>query len=658
MTVSGIQLTRARGQFGLRAGRLIRAAALAVCAGTSLGVAPAPGAPPTGETAALRTYQEAPVLAKLVAEGKLPPVARRLPDEPAIVQPLKAIGKYGGTWRKLGAAVSDLQLNLRIGYEPLLRWDQEGKNVIPGVAKSWEMKDDGRTFIFHLRKGMKWSDGQPFTSADFTFTAEYVLRNPDLSLIALTHIKSNNELPTVEAVDPHTVIFRFATPYGQFPRALAFQGMQRDLYLPSHYIRQHLPKFVTKAELDAKMKKAGFEHWSDYFAFITDQDKNPDLPTLAPFQIKVPPPSNRCLAVRNPYYWKVDPEGNQLPYIDEISFSMTFDPTVLNLKALNGETDFQLRKIDAGNFTLFKERGRQIGYRTLVSPSTNPMCVYVNQYSRNEKLRPILQDRRFRLALSHAINREELVDLIYTGLAEPSSGFTIPEDTYHIPGLEKANIEYDPEKAERLLDEVGLKRGPGGMRRLPDGTPFAEILHIYPSEEGMNPDLWQLVADYWREVGLQFAVKHEDLSQSFLQVTAGNSDFWTYTNAGLHWSIEGLWKAPLSLMSYMAPIHGSYYQSGGRLGVKPPPELQRLVDWYLEMRSTPDDARRSDLAGRILKQWAEECYVIGICRGPIVAIVSDRFQNVPDAISYDYRLKSPGYLSIEQFFIDEEAARK
>src|SRR5690606_4143496 len=112
--------------------------------------------------------------------------------------------------------------------------------------------------------------------------------------------------------------------------------------------------------------------------------------------------------------------------------------------------------------------------------------------------------------------------------AEPSSGFTIPEDTYFIEGLDKIHTEYDPEKANRLLDEVGLKRGPGGMRRMPDGEPFMQIMHVYPSEEGTNPDLWQLVADYWREVGLNFIPKHEDPTLSFLQVTAGNSDIWTY----------------------------------------------------------------------------------------------------------------------------------
>lgn len=604
-----------------------------------------------------RTYSEAPALAALVKAGKLPPVAQRVPDTPAVVQPLFEMGRYGGTWRLLGASVSDLQLNVRMGYEPLVRWDPTGRKVVPGVAESWEMHEGGKVFVFRLRKGMKWSDGHPFSSADFVFTSEEYLRDPNLSLIAISWLKSANELPVVEAPDPHTVVFRFKVPYGGFPQALAFQGQQRDIFLPRHYVIKHHHKYVPKAQMDAMVKSGGFRHWSDYFIFTIDLDKNPDLPTVAPFKIEIPYPAARCIAKRNPYYWKVDPEGKQLPYIDELAYTMAFDNTVLNLKAMNGEVDFQLRRIDAANFTLFREQGMQKGYRVLASPSTNPTCIYVNQYSRNEKLRPLLKDRRFRLALSHAIDRNELIELVYSGMAVPSSGFTVPEDVYHIPGLELVNTDFNTAKSNQLLDEIGMKRGPGGKRTMPDGTPFSEMLRIYPSEEGSNPDMWQLIVDYWRDIGLHFVPKHEDATLSFLQMTSGNSDFWTYSNAGLHWGIEGLWKAPLAIMSYMAPIHGAHYQTQGARGVPPPPELQRLLDWCLEMRATPDDQRRMELAHNILKQWAHECYVIGICRAPIVAIVSNRFKNVPDNVNYDYRIKSPGYLGIEQFWIDEGHAK-
>lgn len=651
-------------------------APLAAATSVSLGAAGAQStatavaAPRSTETASARYfvdepiklpahYQEAPELARLVEQGKLPPVKERLPEHPAVVEPVDQIGQYGGDFRKLASASTDVQMGFRLGYEPLVRWDRSGQNVIPGIAESWEMRDGGRTFVFHLRKGMKWSDGMPLTSADFVYGLEKVLKNPAFAAFALPWLRVDNELPRIEAPDESTVIYKFKGPYGNFPRAVASSGLQHDFFCPKHYLQQFDEDTADPAWLKKQIADAGFVTWVDFFMQRIDADRNPDLPTVNAFVVKVPYPNSRVVAERNPYYYKVDPQGNQLPYMDRMVTTIVFDQTVLNLKVLNGEVDFQMRKIDAANFTMFKEKGKELGYRTLWTPSTNPTCIYVNQYSRNEEIRGLLQDRRFRLALSHAINRPELVDLIYTGLAVPSSGFTVPDDPYYFDDLENANIEYDPPKSNALLDELGMKRRKAdNMRTLPSGRLFSEVLHIYPSEEGSNADLWQLVVDYWHEVGLHFVPKAEDGMLSFMQATTGNSDFWTYSSAGLHWEIDGVWKAPVSNMSYMAPLYGNYYKTNGREGVKPPPEMQQLVDWSLELRATPSEEERLELGRKLLQQWADQCYVIGICRPPVLAIVSNRLKNVPETINYDYRLKSPGHLNIEQFYIDEKAAAK
>ncbi len=607
-----------------------------------------------------RTLQEPPDLARLVSAGKLPPLKERLPDVPAVVAPVDKVGQYGGDMRKLASNVSDLQMNHRLGYEPLIRWGRDGVSLEPGVAKSWEMRDGGRTFEFKLREGMKWSDGHPFTSADFKFTFDYVLNYDGFSMNALPWMRANNELPVVETPDPLTVIYKFKVPYGNFIRGIAGSGLQQQLFGPRHYLEKFHEALVPKDELEKMVSEAGFVTWMDYFLQRMDLSRNPDLPTVAAWKITIAPPASQCVAERNPYYWKVDTAGNQLPYIDRIITNMVFDRTILNLKALNGGVDFQIRNIDAGNFTLFKERGDQLGYETLVTPSTNPICVYINQYSRNEKLRPILQDPRFRKALSHAINRDELVELVYSGLAKPSSAISMPIDEFFLPGIDTANTEYNPELSNRILDEMGLKRRKtDGLRTFPDGTLFSSVMHIYPSEEGSNSDLWQLVVDYWREVGLHFAPKQEDQNLSFLQVTNGNADFFCYSSAALHWAVDGVWKVPISKMSYMAPLYGNYYATNGKEGVKPSAEMQQLVDWYEALRATPDEKERLQFGRSILKQWAEQCYVIGICQSPVVTIVSERLKNVPDEINYDYRLKSPGHCNLEQFYIDEgEVAAK
>lgn len=603
-------------------------------------------------------YQEAPFLATRVAAGDLPPVEQRLPDQPVVVQPIKEIGRYGGTWRGLARRVGDMGLNSRLGYEALLRWDPTGSRIIPGVAENWEVNTDATEFTFHLRKGMKWSDGHPFTSEDFAFTHEHLERNTTLTVTPTRWKVSGGRLMELDAPDPHTVVMRFAKPYGSFPRMLAFRGSQLTLFSPKHYLKQFHPAFTDPREVDRQARGLGFVSWAALLTDMRNLDKNPELPSINPFVCAIPFPAPRCLAVRNPYYWKVDPKGNQLPYIDQIAYASVFDNNVLNLKAMNGEADFQTLYIDAGNYVLFMTARDQAPdplhrYRVHVENSTNIIAIYLNQHSRNEVMRPILQDRRFRIALSVAINRAELNELCFFGLAQPSNGVTTPYDRYYTDGIDQLHTQYDPALANRLLDEAGFQRGRDGMRRLPNGEPFRQVLHVFPSETGDSMDIWMLVAEYWREVGLHFIVKFEDGTLSALQARSGNSDFWAYASGGINWDLDGLWYAPLAQNSYYAPLYGRYFESGGKAGVKPPPEHQRLVEWYHQMRSTLDDQVRIEIGRQVMRQWAEQCYVIGIGRKPELFIISNRFRNVPDQIILDYTLMTPGYLGIEQFWLDE-----
>jgi len=596
------------------------------------------------------------MLAELVRQGKLPPVEERLPDNPPVVEPVKRIGKYGGTWRRLAILPTDSLMLTRLGYEPLVRWDRSGRRVVPGIAESWEVKDGGRTYIFHLRKGMKWSDGHPFTSEDILFWYQDVILNKDLTPVRplwLSPLKGDFE---VLAPDPLTVIFRFENPYGTFPEALAFLG--RHVCQPKHYLMQFHINYVDGKELERKARAMGLDLWHQLYLRKADPHDNPDLPTIRPWKIKVGPPATRYIAERNPYYWKVDPEGNQLPYIDRIAFTVVQNGEVLNLKAMSGEVDMQARYIDTSKYTLFMDpdNRRNGKYRVLVDPGDGSVCVYLNQYSKDPELRPILQDRRFRIALSVAINREELIELVYGGpLAVPSRAVSGPDDPFYLPEFGERYIQYDPTLANQLLDEVGLRRGPDGVRRMPSGKPFRQILHCYPSESGTGMDIWQVVADYWREVGLDFVLKTDARTLSVLRVRNGNSDFWAYGTASIHWIVDPVWYVPVQDGAYFAPLYARYFATDGRAGVKPSPEFQRLIDWYLELVTVVgDDARRLRLGQNILRQWSEECYTIGIVREMQLTIVSNRFKNVPEHIIHSYRLLTPGYIGVEQFYIDDE----
>ena len=191
------------------------------------------------------------------------------------------------------------------------------------------------------------------------------------------------------------------------------------------------------------------------------------------------------------------------------------------------------------------------------------------------------------------------------------------------------------------------------MRRLPDGTPFRQILYLYPSVTGVSDKMWILVTEYWREVGLAFVVKLVDATLGTMQVRNGDTNFWVYQSGGLHWELDGLWRAPIGPWSYYAPLYGRYVYYQGKTGVKPPPEHQQLVDWYHQMRATPSRDERVDIGRKVQQHWARKCYLIGICRKPELFIISERLRNVPDQIIQDYRLMTPGYLGIEQFYFED-----
>jgi len=606
-----------------------------------------------GASGAALAYQEAPMLAERVAAGTLPPVEERLPGDPVVVQPIESIGRYGGSWRRLTLGGRDVQLDSRMGYEPLVRWDRSGKKVAPGLAESWEIQDGGRTYVFHLRRGLKWSDGHPLTSEDFLFYFQDVLGDKELAPVIPRWLTVDGTPVAVTARDPYTVEFRFAGPYGIFLEMLAYTSY---VHMPKHYLRQFIPRYADQAALDKRVKERGFDHWYQLFWRVANQNENPGLPTWRPFKIVIPPPANRIVAERNPYYWKVDPAGNQLPYIDRVVYRNVQNNEIVTIKAMAGEVDFQARRIDPTNYPLFMENRERGGYRVQRDLGPDTIVLYINQYSKDPVLRSVLQDRRFRIALSLAIDRDELIDLLYTGMAVPSRGVASEYDPFYLPEFDRKYMEHDPERANALLDEAGLKRAPGGMRRLPNGEAFRQTLHVYPTESGTSTDLWQLVADYFRDIGLDFVVELDAVTLSVMQIGNGNSDFWAYQLPGMHWVTNPRWYVPWVSTSYYAPLYGRYVASKGKdkQGVKPPPEHQRLVDWYVALCSATDEAGKLELGRNILRQWAEECYTIGICRQELLTIVANNFRNVPDTIIHAWQVYTPGYIGIEQFYFAEE----
>ncbi|MCH8291996.1 ABC transporter substrate-binding protein [Candidatus Poribacteria bacterium] len=426
-----------------------------------------------------RDFHEAPMLHQRVQSKELPPVGERLPENPLVVIPPDQMGPYGGTWTRFATGPSDIGIyKARLSYDGLVRWGPMGTKILPNLAARWEIEDEGRMYTFWLRRGVHWSDGHPFSVDDILFWYEYVLKNPDLTPTIPRQFQRDGEPMQVEKVDDYTVRFRFKTPYGLFLKVLASGRGYQVVDYPAHYLKQYHPDFVSQQRLEEMAKKAQFDFWYQLFEDRFEW-RNRDTPRLWPWLVKKPPPAQPTIFERNPYYWKVDPEGNQLPYIDYMTFEI-FDTETINLKAINGEMGMQGRHLQFDNYPLFTENSNHRGYRVLHWMSSGGGTVLApNLNHKDPVLRKIIGDRRFRIALSHAIDRDELNQLSYFGVGTPRQVAPPPLSPFHEPEYERAYIEYDPETANRLLDEMGLsKRNRKGICLRPDGKPLQLLLRV------------------------------------------------------------------------------------------------------------------------------------------------------------------------------------
>lgn len=269
-----------------------------------------------------RAFSEAPMLATVVATGGLPPVSERLPQDPLVIVPPEQNGPYGGTWTRFGNGPRDVGiLEARLAYDGLVRWDAMSRKVIPNLAVRWEIGGDGRSYTLWMRKGVKWSDGHPCTVDDILFWYTRVLLNKTLTPVVPRDFKRDGRVMRVERVDDFTIRFQFDRPHGLFLYAMASGRSYEMLRYPAHYMKQYHPDFVPQDSLDAMAKEAGLDLWNRLFEDKGDW-RNVEMPRLWPWLVVEPPPARPVVLERNPYYWKVDPEGNQLPYIDRMTFEI------------------------------------------------------------------------------------------------------------------------------------------------------------------------------------------------------------------------------------------------------------------------------------------------------------------------------------------------
>ena len=313
----------------------------------------------------ITAYGESPIWAEMVAKGELPPVDERLPQEPVVVQGEEGIGLYGGymTVPILGETLlvsSDLSyLNT---LDPLTNISPQG-DTIPNIVHSWLISEDAQDITLNLRKGLKWSDGELYTADDILFWYEHVVLNKDITPTPSSILVRAGELCTVTKIDDFTVRFSFAAPYGLFVSYLGRWGGQRGIErFCEHYLKQYHPDFIDADAMAAMMKEEGFEQWTDFFSYMADNN-NPDKPSIYAWLPKERPPQAVQTYVRNPYYWKIDIGGNQLPYIDELRTPRMADSEAILLKTIAGEMDWPGLPGGMANLPILKEYQEEVGYR-------------------------------------------------------------------------------------------------------------------------------------------------------------------------------------------------------------------------------------------------------------------------------------------------------
>ncbi len=601
-------------------------------------------------------FQEAPMLRAEVEAGELPPVAERLPENPLVLVPCDQCGPYGGTWRRYATGPSDIGITpSRLIYDGLVRFGPMGKEVLPNLASHWDISDGGRTFTFQLRRGVRWSDGVPFTADDVVFWYEDIFLDTELTPTIARQFQRGGETMIIEKVEDYAFRIRFKEPYGLFLKILAAGLSDPLISCPAHYLKAFHPKYAPIEKLEAMARERGFDFWYQLFYDIHSWE-NPEHPRLWAWTTTAPPPARPVVWTRNPYYWKVDPEGNQLPYINRITYEI-YDVETINLKFLNGEVGMQGRHLDFANYPLFMENQERGKYRVLhwIDGGDGSNALALNLNHKDPVMREIFQDRRFRIALSHAINRDELNEACYFGMGKPRQMCPPAASPYYFPDYEKAYLTYDVDKANRLLDEMGLERRDArGFRLRPDGRPLRIFIDV--SSAMVYPRLIQLVAEYWSAVGVNTEMKLLARQLTSARRNALLQDATVWSGAGEYLPVlDPRWFFPHNVGSFHAIGFMRWYVSGGKKGEKPLPDMMRCIELFDRIEATTDDEAHISLFKDIMRINQENLWVIGLIgEMPAVFVVKDNFRNVPEVAVASWVFRTPGSTAPESYAIEEE----
>lgn len=596
-------------------------------------------------------YNEAPQLIELVKQGKLPSVTERLPKNPAVVQPIEKIGKYGGTWRRY-SPLAWYGAHFLVSYEPLVRISGPNLTKIePNIAERWSLSKDNKILVLYLRKGIKWSDGEPFTADDIMFWYEDIILNKELTPTIPGWLKTEEKIAKFRKLDDYTIEISFTQPY---PLILYELAATKYPYSPKHYLKQFHPKYTPKEKLDELVKEAKLEYWYQLFSQKSDTTINTGCPVIWAWKLSIPWGAEGLKLDRNPYYWKIDPSGNQLPYIDTIRVYYVSDWSIGFLKIIAGEGEMQGVGFKLMDYDLYMSNREKGGYKVVKWQGLYPgePTIMFNQTVKDPTLREIFRDVRFRQAMSLAINREEINQALYFGLCEPLQPTIVPPSPLYKEEFAKAYAEYNPKKAEEILDRIGLKRGSDGWRVRPDGKRLELTLDTRQPLQWI--DVANMVAKYWNDIGIKTAVRVDTTGSLWAARVAANEHEVVTQGFSTNPLLIGNSAFNMTAWNAWAGEWARWYLSGGKAGEKPEKDALKVIELWEQYKITIDPIKRTNIGREILRLHAKNLWIIGAGgrKLPYIFLVKNNFHNWPEDWVQDLSYGSQARAHPEQCFID------
>ncbi len=591
-------------------------------------------------------YQEAPDLTKQVADATLPPVQERLPETPRVIEPFNEIGNYGGTLRFPYLSTDNAfsaDLGFIASWEYLYTWSADGATAIPNIAERVDINEDATVFTLHLRKGMRWSDGVPFTADDILFAIDDMFLYPGLGGVPQT-LMVNGVPVHAQKIDDWTVELSFAESYGLFPENMAQWQFFSPTFYPKHWLSQYHIKYnpdgieaLVKAHADL-----GLNTWQDMFRHysggVSDVYRHWDRPTLNPWIMTGPMQDDGTFTLaRNPYYWKVDSEGQQLPYIDQILVSPIPDTETMILRELDGDFDI-MSTTDFEDLSLFRSSttsGLQIYFGD--TDSGNTVTIHFNLTSQDETKRALFNTKNFRIGMSYAINRQEIIDLVFYGIGSPRQFAPMESSPLYNEQMAQQYSDYDPELANDYLDQAGLdERDSEGYRLLPNGDRLTlELFYADPPYALGWPQIVTLLEDYWEAVGVDIVVQEVSMTEHTRRRDTNTFDVTIFTGdggTGITSILDARNYVPLGYFSWFGIGWANWYGNPSGSGVVVPPDhINQLFDDYNAVVAAPDPVTRIEMMTTIIQTLADEFYVLGVSSPPpYYVLLNARIKNFPE----------------------------